>query len=65
MKDWFEWNGVRCTDHGIYVLEQPPPTMPNERVTYTDISGRPGSLTTLEGNDVYEDAHPGRPQAYI
>ena len=55
MKDWFEWNGVRCTDHGIYVLEQPPPTMPNERVTYTDIPGRPGSLTTLEGNDVYED----------
>lgn len=55
MKDWFEWNGVRCTDHGIYVLEQPPPTIPKERVTYTDIPGRPGSLTTLEGNDVYED----------
>lgn len=55
MKDWFEWNGVRCTDHGVHVLELPPPTMPNERVTYTDIPGRPGSLTTLEGNDVYED----------
>jgi hypothetical protein len=55
MKDWFEWNGVRCTDHGIYVLEQPPPTIPKERVTYTDIPGRPGSLTTLEGDDVYED----------
>ena len=53
MKDWFEWNGVRCTDHGIYVLEQPPPTIPKERVTYTDIPGRPGSLTTLEGDDVY------------
>ena len=55
MKDWFEWNGVRCTDHGIHVLEQPPPTIPKERVTYTDIPGRPGSLTTLEGDDVYED----------
>lgn len=55
MKDWFEWNGVRCTDHGVHVLELPPPTIPNERVTYTDIPGRPGSLTTLEGDDVYED----------
>ena len=55
MKDWFEWNGVRCTNYGIHVLEQPPPTMPSERVTYTDIPGRPGSLTTLEGDDVYED----------
>ena len=55
MKDWFEWNGVRYTDHGIHVLEQPPPTIAKERVTYTDIPGRPGSLTTLEGDDVYED----------
>ena len=55
MRDWFEWNGERCTDYGIHVLEQPPLTMPNERVTYTDIPGRPGSLTTLEGDDVYED----------
>ena len=55
MKDWFEWNGVRCTEYGIHVLEQPPLTIPNERVTYTDIPGRPGSLTTLEGDDVYED----------
>ena len=55
MKDWFEWNGVYCTDHGVYVLEQPPMTIPNERVTYTEIPGRPGSLATLEGDDVYED----------
>lgn len=55
MKDWFEWNGERCTNHGVHVLELPPPTIPNERVTYTDIPGRPGSLTTLEGDDVYED----------
>ena len=55
MKDWFEWNGVRCTDHGVYVLEQPPMTIPNECVTYTEIPGRPGSLATLEGDDVYED----------
>lgn len=55
MNDWFEFNGVRCTEYGIHVSEQPPPTIPAERVTYTDVPGRPGSLTTLEGEDVYED----------
>lgn len=55
MNDWFIWNGTRSTDMGVYVLEQPPPTMPNERVTFTNIPGRSGSLTTLEGDDVYDD----------
>ena len=55
MNDWFEWNGVKCTDYGIYVTEQPPPTIPEERVTFTDVPGRSGSLTTLEGDYVYED----------
>ena len=52
MNDWFEWNGVRCTQYGIHVSELPPPTIPSERVTYTNVPGRPGSLTTLEGEDV-------------
>lgn len=30
-------------------------TLPAERVTFTDVPGRSGSLTTLEGEDVYED----------
>ena len=55
MNDWFEWNGRCCTDFGIHVLEQPPPTLPEERVTFTDIPGRSGSLTTTEGIDVYND----------
>ena len=55
LNDWFEWNGVRCTDYGIYVTEQPPPTIPEERVTFTNIPGRSGALTTLEGDYVYED----------
>ena len=55
MNDWFEWNGVRCTTYGIRVSEQPPITIPSERVTYTNVPGRPGSLTTLEGEDVYDD----------
>ena len=55
MNDWFEWNGRRCTEYGIHVSEQPPLTLPAERVTFTDVPGRSGSLTTLEGEDVYED----------
>lgn len=55
MNDWFEWNGARCTTYGVHVLEQPLLTMPSERVTFTDVPGRSGSLTTLEGDDVYDD----------
>ena len=55
MNDWFEWNGVRCTTLGIHVLEQPPITLPSERVTFTDVLGRSGALTFLEGTDVYDD----------
>lgn len=55
MNDWFIWNGVKCTEYGVYVLEQPPMTTPAERATFTNIPGRSGSLTTLEGDAVYDD----------
>lgn len=55
MLDWFEWNGVKSTVYGIYVTEQPAITLPAERVTYTDIPGRSGSLAVTEGTDVYAD----------
>jgi len=55
MRDWFEWNGVRCTDYGIRVTELPPITLPSERVSFVDVPGRSGSLTKNEGDDVYED----------
>ena len=55
MTDWFEWNGVRCTEHGIHVLEQPTITLPAERATFTTVPGRSGTLTTLEDDDVYDD----------
>ena len=55
MNDWFEWNGEKSTAHGIFVSEQPPITVPKERSKQTTIPGRPGSLTTLEGDDVYDD----------
>ena len=55
MNDWFQWNGKRCTEYGIHVSDQPPLTVPAERVTFTDVPGRSGSLTTTEGEYVYED----------
>ena len=55
MKDYFFWNGVKSTDYGIHVSEHPPITLPAERTTQTNVPGRPGSLTTLEGDDVYDD----------
>ncbi len=55
MRDWFEWNGVRCTDYGIRVTELPPITLPSERVSFVDVPGRSGGLTKTEGDDVYED----------
>ena len=33
----------------------PPLTIPLERSTQTNVPGRPGSLTQLEGEDVYDD----------
>lgn len=53
--DWFSWNGVRCTEYGIHVSEQPPITIAGERSTFTNVPGRSGSLTTLEGDYVYDD----------
>ena len=55
MIDWFDWNGIRCTEYGIHVLTQPDITVPAERATFTDVPGRSGSLTTLQGEDVYDD----------
>ena len=55
MQDYFLWNGVDCRTYGIHVTDQPPITIPLERSTQTNVPGRPGSLTQLEGDDVYDD----------
>ncbi len=44
-----------CRTYGIHVTDQPPITIPLERSTQTNVPGRPGSLTQLEGDDVYDD----------
>ena len=51
--DWFEWNGVKCTDYGMHVLSQPTYTSAAEKVSTVDIPGRSGSLTLIEGTDIY------------
>ena len=55
MNDWFIWNGVRCSDFGIHVSEQPPLTIPKLRQTQVTVPGKPSSLTISEGGLVYED----------
>ena len=55
MTDYFIWNGVDCRTKGIHVSELPPITIPLERSTQTTVPGRPGSLTQIEGDDVYDD----------
>ena len=55
MNDYFLWNGTDCRTYGIHVSELPPVSIPVERSTQTNVPGRPGSLTTLEGRDVYDD----------
>ena len=55
MNDWFDWKGTRCTTYGIRVVQQPEIIRPSERAIFTSVPGRSGTLTTLEGLDVYDD----------
>ena len=55
MADWFAWNGVKCTDHGIHVLTHPAISRPKERVTTQAVPGRSGTLTITEGDCVYDE----------
>lgn len=55
MRDWFSWNGVKCTEKGMHVLNQPGESRPAERMTTEKIFGRSGSLTKLEGDGVFDD----------
>lgn len=55
LKDWFIWNGTKCTDYGMHVLSQPSIISPKERVSYETIPGKSGSITLLEGDCIYDD----------
>lgn len=55
MNDWLNWNGVRSTEMGIYVIEQPPITIPEERIAFEEVRGRSGALARTEGQQIYTD----------
>jgi phage-related protein len=55
MSAFFKWCGTKSTDLGVFVAQYPPITFPAERVKFTNVIGRSGALTTLEGLDVYDD----------
>lgn len=52
---YFVWNGEKSTDYGVVVTDFPDIVRASERVTFTAIPGRNGSLTQIEGEDVYDD----------
>lgn len=54
-REYFAWNGMRSTAFGVYVSEQPPITLPNERIEFEEVSGKSGSVAITEGVRVYHD----------
>lgn len=53
MKTWFVWNDQNSDALGLWVSKLPKITRAKERYETVDIPGRAGSLTLLEGQDVY------------
>jgi phage-related protein len=55
MADWFSFNGKSSTELGVHVMSFPQVPIPEVRADFKQILGRSGSLTILEGEDVYND----------
>lgn len=54
MRPWFLWNNQNSDDMGLWISKLPKITRAKERYETVDIPGRAGSLTLLEGEDIYE-----------
>lgn len=52
---YFVWNGVKSTDFGVFVTEYPEIVRAEERVKFLTVQGRSGSLTQIEGDDIFDD----------
>ena len=52
---YFLFKGTDSRDFGIVVMNYPPASIPAEKASYIEIPGRSGSLTVLEGTDVYKN----------
>ena len=52
-QSFFIWNGADCRSKGIILRGPVPIVRPEERVKHTEIPGRSGDLTELEGENIY------------
>lgn len=55
MNDWFTWNGVKCTDHHMHVLNPPSIIVPKERAEDIEIPGKSGTLTRRQGDFIHDN----------
>lgn len=53
MESYFIWNDVDCRAMGVYLRGPVAKIKPEERVQHVTIPGRPGELTLLEGDGIY------------
>lgn len=55
MMPWFIWKGKNSIgDYGLWINKLPPIVRAKERTEEVTIPGRAGSLTLLEGEDIYD-----------
>lgn len=54
MQPYFIWKGIDSRMMGLWVQQYPPIVRPPMRYQSITIPGRPGALTLLEGEDVYD-----------
>lgn len=50
----FWLDDISCADYGLFVQQFPPVSRAKERVSTVTIPGRSGTLTLLQGDDVYD-----------
>ena len=54
MMPWFTWKGENSYANGLWINKLPPIIRAAERVNEIMIPGREGTLTMLEGEDIYD-----------
>ena len=54
MMPWFIWKGRNSLAEGLWINKLPKIIRPAERTRQVEIPGRSGSLTLLEGDEVYD-----------
>ena len=52
-QSFFIWNGIDCRAMGVIMRGPAPIVRAEERVNHVEIPGRPGDLTEIEGEDIY------------